>query len=288
MKIPPSQPHRLHNKTSGIAAASLLVLATNAQGSLVLTYDAAALTAGAASGQSWDPTGSADITGYTTALASGSVNDTSLSSSFFSQALSGGNSTANTVTNFAAIANNLDFSYEFWIRPSDLTGDHNIFETGGATVGTSITISGANIQATVRENATSNTVSHSLGVLPTEFIQVVATVNMGATGGNVVADDILTLFINGMQEATITAPFGSTVGANNGNFGGIDTNIARATGFANPHAAFDGEIALANFYDTALTPAEVLTNYNNIAVPEPSSLVLLGLGMAAMTTRRKR
>lgn len=283
-----SQPFKRHKKASGITTAGLLVLATFAQGALILTYDAAALNPGTASGQSWDPTGSADIVGFTTPFASGTVIDTSQNSSFFSQAVSAGNSNANSITSFISFANNVDFSYEFWIRPSNLTDDHNIFETGGATIGTSITISGADIQATIRENNTANTVSHSLGLLPSEFIHIVATVDVGATAGNTVADDTLTLFINGVQQDTITAPFGGTVGGNTGNFGGTDENIARPTGFANPHVAFDGEIALANFYDTALTPTEVLANYNNIAVPEPSSLGLLSLALATMTSRRNR
>ncbi len=269
------------------AAACSLLSGVSAQGALILTYDATSLALGAGAGQAWAPTGTAPTAGPTTTLASGTVIDTTSSSSIFTQAISGGNS-SNDVTTFNTLANNNDFSYEFWIRPADLLGDHNIFEVGGFTVGTSITIEDDTIQATVRENGTSNTVSHTLSSLPSDFIQVLAVVDMGATNDNATLDDTLTLYIDGMSVSTLTGAFGATVGGNAGNFGNTDTNIGRPDApFSNPHAAYDGEIALARMYDNALTPAEVLLAFNS-TVPEPSSALLLGLSLLGFTARRKR
>jgi hypothetical protein len=257
----------------------------NAHGALVLTYDAADLSPGSAVGQSWDPTGTADDAGFTAGFASGTV-AAATGSAYFSQTLSGANTAANSITSFQSLANNNDFSYELWIRPADLSGDHNLFETGGATIGTSLTISDNAIQFTVRENAVSNTVSSTLASLSGEFIQVLGVVVMGAANDNTTSDDTLTLYINGVSVDTNTFALGSTVGANAGHFGFNDTNIARPAGFANPHSNYDGELALARFYDTALDSTEVTAIFN--AIPEPSVAILGAFGMLGLFRRRRQ
>ena len=115
----------------------LALAASAADGALVLTYDAASLSPGSAVGQSWDPTGTADDPGYTAGFEPGNVVNTT--GSLFARAISGGNT--GNIQSFQSIANNADFSCELWIRPADLSGDHNLFETGGVTIGISLTIS---------------------------------------------------------------------------------------------------------------------------------------------------
>ena len=59
-----------------------------------------------------------------------------------------------------------------------------------------------------------------------------------------------------------------------------------------PDEFFTGGLAGISVYDTALTPAQILAQYNAAVIPEPSSLVLTGLaafgaGRALWQRRRK-
>ena len=54
-------------------------------------------------------------------------------------------------------------------------------------------------------------------------------------------------------------------------------------GFGN----FSGEIAMLNLYEMALTGAQVQALYNAV-IPEPATLMLLGIGGAGLLARRRR
>ena len=109
------------------------------------------------------------------------------------------------------------------------------------------------------------------------WAHIVARVPAGAT----VTGDV-DVFINGI-EASVTAftAGGDTVTLNTN---ATDLHIGKWSGQNN---TFDGQIDDVQFYDTALSDAQILQLFNNPgqAIPEPSTGMLLGLGGLAFFFR---
>ncbi len=70
--------------------------------------------------------------------------------------------------------------------------------------------------------------------------------------------------------------------------GAAPTTVVIGTRLGVPTHSFGGDIGIVRLYGDALTAAEVLQNYNTIAIPEPTSLILVGLGGVLMLARRRR
>jgi hypothetical protein len=107
---------------------------------------------------------------------------------------------------------------------------------------------------------------------------------------------IMALYVNGLPISTGT--FGGTAwpegGANVTSLSALDSNgIVLGTGNANPTITaanqdeFEGLIDGVRLYNTRLSDADVLSLFRSYAVPEPSSLALLALGMLAIAGRRR-
>lgn len=247
-----------------LTALFALVVSIGCAQTAIITYDATSLTTGTAVGQTWTPTGTGVAAGNSTKFSSGTVIDSD-TGSYFSQVISGGNS-SDDITDIPGAFSAVDFTYEFWIRPADLTGVHNIFEIGGFTTGTAMTMSDANLQFTIRASGLEvDTVTHTLGSVPNDFIQVVGVVD--------VTNDIMSLYVDGTLVDSSSVLISSTIGGNSGGFGGTPGNIARPDGGWNP-TAYDGQLALARFYDAALTETQISNLYTAV-VPEPGTVALL-------------
>ncbi len=268
------------NKVTAIILSGVLV-GLAAQAAVVLEFDAndLALTSDA-SATSWTPsvnsnTGS-DSMNMTLGTGSSVVTP---ASSYFTRAVDSPNVMgmktldAHSATSGATV----DFSFELWVKMSDLTGSHILFETGGSTIGTSITMTDNVLDYRVNySGSTVGAASKTLSALPSDFIQIIGVTDVS---------DSLSLYINGALAQTVTGlTISDWAGANEGQLGGTDLNVARPAGFI--PTAFDGQVALARFYDTALTSTEVTTLYTT-TIPEPATLgLVVAFGGALMWIRR--
>ena len=150
-------------------------------------------------------------------------------------------------------------SFEIWFRTDSLTGQHIIFETGGATHGTSIYLDGSFVKfATRTDGAAPDEVAVDLSALyvdPTaEFIQLVAVIDQ--PGGQIL------LYLDGTLQGTA-----ALTGTNGTRWASPDaTGLGReitdiATGPAAGSGSLDGDIAIFRFYESALVNTSVATNY---------------------------
>ena len=258
-------------KKMTIAAGLLLVGFSAVQAAVVLEYDAndfLVLTADLG-GVTWAPSVNTD-TGTTdrdVTLEAGSSVVTP-TSSYFTRAVNNANGAMVTLDDHSATSGGtVDFSFELWVKLADLTGVHNLFETGGKTVGSAITIRDDVLDFRWNAgNVTVGAVSNKLSVLPADFIQVVGVIDVS---------DSFSLYVNGVLAQTLTGvTIADWAGANGSHFGGIDPNIAKEAGPGFVQTAFDGQLSLARFYNTALTASEVSAAYTTTVSEPPPPAVL--------------
>jgi hypothetical protein len=222
----------------------------------------------------WDLTG-ATQTAPTTTLPgiTGAIDfasgDTATGASF--QTIAGGN------------PSNEDVSLEMWFRPDSLSGGQQVlFETGGNTDGLSILLDGNNLTVRVKDNGDIVTLNHNLGLDASEFFQVAITLSLDGTAS---------LYVDGLFSGSVAATGvnswtnnnGAGIGTVNGQLGGNDGGDLDAYG------DFLGEIAMLRFYrNQVLTGTEVLQNYNAIAAPEPSTALLVAIGLIGLAIAPNR
>lgn len=269
------------NKITTIILSGVLV-GMAAQASVVLEFDAndLALTSDA-NATSWAPsvnsnTGS-DSMNMTLGTGSSVVTP---ASSYFTRAVENPNVMGMKTldAHSAASGGTHDFSFEVWVKMADLTGSHILFETGGNTIGTSITMTDNVLDFRVNNSGSAvGAASSTLAALPSDFIQVVGVLDVS---------DSLSLYVNGTLAQTVTGiTIADWAGANEGQLGGTDVNVAKPAGFE--PTVFDGQVALARFYNSALTVSEVETLYTS-TIPEPATLGLVAVfGGALILIRRK-
>jgi Concanavalin A-like lectin/glucanases superfamily/PEP-CTERM motif len=89
-------------------------------------------------------------------------------------------------------------------------------------------------------------------------------------------------YVNGSLVGTVAGTFQTQVPATNFTFGN------QSPGPGHTDEIFTGGLAGISVYKTALTPAQIQAQYNAAIIPEPSSLVLIGLVGAGCTLRRRR
>ncbi len=163
-----------------------------------------------------------------------------------------------------------DASFEFWFKPASLAGgDQVLWETGGSTDGTSLTIrGGSTLRFTAKDGGGSLVIETPLTGLDREFIHAFATYDKNTPNPT----DTLRLYINGAEVA------GSPVTADNVNdwAGADDSGLGGRAGATGGNGAgsppvdlqfgtFAGQIAVHRFYESALSAAEVGENFVTVA-----------------------
>ncbi len=220
------------------------------------------LAADATTGSPWQPTTGTglqwDFVGDAPALEPIAATNRHLSSSYVFD----GDTLATASASFESLADSTrsDASFEFVIKPRDLTGREVVFETGGADVGSSLRLDGDQLIWRVKDGDTLVETSATLTEDDiSDFIQVMATVRLGE-GLNA----RLELYVNGNLRSSTLAKLGETLqswsdadaahlGGPSGAIGG-DVSPAGFTGF-------DGQLAQMRFYQTAVNVEEVIHNF---------------------------
>ena len=164
------------------------------------------------------------------------------------------------------LATKADVSWEMVVRPGDFTGTHTLFNTGGNGDGTAIVLTDSTLDFRFQ---TANTdegriiISTDLAALgsASEFFHIVATADVGA--GTV---GTATLYVNGQLVAGPISSIGVIDDWDGGDLAelGKGANIPTSTAF--PFEAFDGDIALFNYYGgRILNAAKVTEKYTAIS-----------------------
>ncbi|MFT7389598.1 MAG: VCBS repeat-containing protein, partial [Candidatus Endobugula sp.] len=159
-------------------------------------------------------------------------------------------------TSIAGDPTNDSASFELWFRAADIADHDVLFESGATGKGISIRMNGTVVEFFVKEGGDHVQLSFDLddiGIDPTaEFIQMVGVVT---DNGNI------DLYVNGTLAAQDTGGLISDWdGSNDAGLGFNNEGI----NFNSP-TAFEGEIAIFNFYESALTSTQVLDNYQAVA-----------------------
>lgn len=175
-------------------------------------------------------------------------------------------------------------SFELWFRPDSLLGGRQvIFETGGTTDGMSITLNDAQLLLRAKDAAVSVSVTRSLtaGDL-SDFVQVVAVIELNSQ---------VSLYLNGaLVGQSAAVGLGDWSGTNGAGLGAVNSAVGGNTGGdLNGFDEFAGQIALMRVYgDQVLSAADVAQNFQFVANPEPSSGLLVGVGLALFAVARRR
>jgi hypothetical protein len=184
-------------------------------------------------------------------------------------------------------------TFETLFRPDDLLGQEVIWEFGGATDGSSLTLNGDLLQFTAKDGGQNGSTSLDLdanndGVIDyDDFLHVVTAVDLSA--------DRVYLYLNGASMTpggiAATGDIADWAGSDSSSLGsrtGGDTGgSSGAFGNLTAYGGFDGDLARFSLYERVLTPDEVRELYSNTVIPEPGTLALVALGVGLLRRRRR-
>ncbi|QNN22111.1 hypothetical protein HED60_07440 [Planctomycetales bacterium ZRK34] len=238
--------------------------ATTQAASLEYDYNAGLDTAG---NGSWENELSATVVRTWAFQPSGSYSPTAISSSAtdFTQAYEFGSGiNGATASSFGSSdISGASAAFEFWIKPTDLTGDEVIFESGGATHGTALLLSGSNLTFYTRNNFnnTDVTVGLTSGDI-SDVMQVVSAVD-GGSGQTVV-------YVNGIARNVKAGTQNWSQGTDAAGLGRIGNDLG-ALDSSGSYGVFNGQVAQARLYNGNITGYEVANAYSEHSTAAPDA-----------------
>ncbi|NQT85550.1 LamG domain-containing protein [bacterium] len=213
----------------------------------------------------------------------------------FDGSASGVFGTPNFESGFQGNPTNDSVTLEVLFRPDDLTGQEVVWEFGGATDGSSLTLNGDILQFIAKDSGQNASASLDLdvdgdGIIDYgDFLHIVAAVDLAANS--------VYLYLNGASPTpggiAATGNINDWAGADGSGFGSRAGNETGGSGGAfgglNGYAGFQGDIARFGLYQRVLSPLDVNELYiNSVLIPEPTTLALVGLGIGLLRRRRRR
>jgi VCBS repeat-containing protein/parallel beta-helix repeat protein len=154
-------------------------------------------------------------------------------------------------------------TFELWFKPDELTKKYILIDSGSTQPGTglSLRLNGTQLEYSVytgtEEAVVISDISSQLGT--TDFVQFVGTVRLNAGVASI------EMIVNGVSVGTDSASGFTSWSDINENFA-LGTVQGSATVFGTSgDDPFAGEISNFRFYDTALSSAQALVNYNAVA-----------------------
>lgn len=158
---------------------------------------------------------------------------------------------------------------EIWFKPDSMEDRQTLFECGGSTDGTSISLASGWITVTGSNDPDLVEVYIKTDDLTDRHHQIVVVFEFDGSGGGT-----LKVYLDGVfAESSTHSGFGDWSGSNGAGLGQKNGTIAAGPGLSN----FSGEISIFRVYDSkALTAQEVLDNYETIVTASPVKVLTSG------------
>ncbi len=173
-----------------------------------------------------------------------------------------------------------DASFELWFRPEFDSDIDILFETGGNFNGTSLAWNGSNSTITMTAKNAANRLVHEIVITDynlfnentkidgSEFVQVIGVYDRDFNDS---LNSSLTLYVNGQDAGSISGVpnVNNWAGSDGSSLGGVNGTSPNYSQNTDPKN-FEGDIALFQFYDFALSAQQI--SQNNNVLPSASGL----------------
>ncbi|MFT5122769.1 MAG: hypothetical protein ACI97B_001401 [Verrucomicrobiales bacterium] len=178
---------------------------------------------------------------------------------------------AATTTGGSTLGSGQDTSFELWFRPTDLIGNHVLFELGGNGNGTSVLLEADRLHF-FSQTGSANQMQTTITLPPDaagRFHQLVAVIDFLAAGAG---DNVLYLNGGALSASNhFASGYTNFAGSNGSGLGQANSTYSGDSVYpAGTMTPFNGEIAAFRFYQgKAIDAADVLQNFLEVSASPP-------------------